>query len=336
VQVASERPSVRDWLSATDAPTLDGLRALPDGNVLAAEIGAFLAVHGHLGSGFDDLTLPSWRDEPALLLAEIAKRLRQPAAGGIAKARGQHLREEAEALATAVRARLAADPVQLSKFEATLAFARDIGPITEVHNYWIDRMAHATLRRFVRRVGERLVKLGVIGLTDDAFYLRRDEVPQLLRSSSPRGSLVTERRSQHASQRASAPPRYLGKAPESGPSGRFDGERLASGSPDLLQGTGASAGRVRGTARVTISSADFARVQPGDIIVCPSSNPSWVPLFAIAGGLITNTGGVLSHAAVVAREFGLPAVVGTGDATERIADGRTVELDGASGEVRLL
>ena len=93
---------------------------------------------------------------------------------------------------------------------------------------------------------------------------------------------------------------------------------------------------VRGPARVTLSQDDFGRIQPGDIIVCPSSNPSWVPVFTIAGGLVTNTGGVLSHAAVVAREFGLPAVVGTGDATTRIADGRLVEIDGTAGTVRLL
>jgi pyruvate,water dikinase len=87
---------------------------------------------------------------------------------------------------------------------------------------------------------------------------------------------------------------------------------------------------------VTRSQDDFGAVQPGDIIVCASSNPSWVPLFAIAGGLITDTGGVLSHAAVVAREFALPTVVGTGDATLRIADDRLVELDGSTGIVRLL
>ena len=132
------------------------------------------------------------------------------------------------------------------------------------------------------------------------------------------------------------PPRRVGKPAEDGGGDRFDGVRLTSSDPDELRGTGASAGIVRGPARVTLTQADFEAVRPGDIIVCPSSNPSWVPLFAIAGGLITNTGGVLSHAAVVAREFGLPAVVGTGDATTRIADGRLVELDGSSGIVRLL
>lgn len=104
----------------------------------------------------------------------------------------------------------------------------------------------------------------------------------------------------------------------------------------MLRGTGASAGVVRGPARVTLSQDDFDRIQPGDVIVCPSSNPSWVPVFTIAGGLVTNTGGVLSHAAVVAREFGLPAVVGAAEATTRIADGRIVEIDGTAGTVRLL
>ena len=104
----------------------------------------------------------------------------------------------------------------------------------------------------------------------------------------------------------------------------------------MLRGTGASAGVVTGPARVTLSQDDFGRIEPGDVIVCPSSNPSWVPVFTIAAGLVTNTGGVLSHAAVVAREFGLPAVVGTGDATTRIADGRLVEIDGTTGIVRLL
>ena len=117
---------------------------------------------------------------------------------------------------------------------------------------------------------------------------------------------------------------------------RFDGPRYESTVADEIRGTGASAGVARGPARVTLTQDDFGAVQPGDIIVCPSSNPSWVPLFAIAGGLITNTGGVLSHAAVVAREFELPAVVGTGDATTRIADGRLVEIDGTTGIVRLL
>lgn len=104
----------------------------------------------------------------------------------------------------------------------------------------------------------------------------------------------------------------------------------------LLTGTGASPGKATGVARVIAGPEEFARVKPGDILVCASSNPSWVLLFGIIRGLVTNTGGVLSHAAVVAREFGVPAVVGTGEATRRISDGQTVEVDGTAGEVRIL
>ena len=93
---------------------------------------------------------------------------------------------------------------------------------------------------------------------------------------------------------------------------------------------------MRGTARVVLTNDQFGQIQPGDIIVCPSSNPSWVPVFAIAGGLVTNTGGVLSHAAVVARELGLPAVVGVADATVHIADGRLIEIDGGRGIIDML
>jgi phosphoenolpyruvate synthase/pyruvate phosphate dikinase len=146
-----------------------------------------------------------------------------------------------------------------------------------------------------------------------------------------------ERRATFERQQAMTPPRYVGPVPKdtSAPD-RFDSAQVEQTTADELRGTGASAGIVRGPARLVASQDAFAAVQPGDIIVCPASNPSWVPVFTIAGGLITNTGGVLSHAAVVAREFGLPAVVGVTGATDRIADGRMVEIDGTAGTVRLL
>jgi pyruvate,water dikinase len=211
--------------------------------------------------------------------------------------------------------------------------------MTETHNYWIDRHAQSSLRRFVMRVGHRLAAEGVLADGADILYLHRDEIPAIARRPTDRRAIVDERRAATAHWRTIRPPRAVGKPADASTSDdvdRFDGARYTSTEPDELRGTGASAGTVRGTARLTLTQADFGAVQAGDIIVCPSSNPSWVPLFAIAGGLITDTGGVLSHAAVVAREFALPAVVGTGDATQKIADGRLVEIDGTSGIVRLL
>ena len=327
-------PEVADSIRQRDV-TASELAMRPEAAALMTGLDAFLAAHGHLGQGFDDLAMPSWAEDPDLLLTELAKRVEYPPAVGAGERRERQA-AKAEVLAAGVRARLADDPARLDRFEALLGFARLIGPLTEVHNYWIDRMAQSSLRRFVMRVAGRLVAAGVIDRPDDVFYLRRDEIPELLRRPADRRQVVVARRAEQARWAAIQPPRKIGAPSEDGEHDRFDGERFESTEPDELRGTGASAGIVRGRARVTRNQDDFGAVQPGDIIVCASSNPSWVPLFAIAGGLITDTGGVLSHAAVVAREFALPAVVGTGDATQRIADDRLVELDGSTGIVRLL
>ena len=332
---AAARPAVAAALRG-GARSVEALAAVSGGREFTAELRDFLNEHGHLGQSVDDLTLAAWADEPALLLAEVAKRLDHvPEAAETRRAR---LAREADALADAVRARLADQPEELDRFERLLDHARRIGPITETHNYWIDRMAQAHARRLALRAGARLTRDGVLDRPEDVFFLDRGEVAELLGDPIDHRSIVAERREVHERQRRSAPPRVVGKAadPPSGPADRFDGAVIESSEADVLRGTGASAGQVRGPARVVLTSAEFDRVRPGDVIVCPSSNPSWVPVFTIAGGLVTNTGGVLSHAAVVAREFGLPAVVGARGATSRILDGQLIEIDGTAGTVRLL
>jgi phosphohistidine swiveling domain-containing protein len=332
---AAGRPAVAAALREGKR-SLEALRELPDGPSYVAEVRAFLDEHGHLGQSFDDLPLASWGEEPALLLAEIAKRLDSPPEN--AEARRSRLAHEADELAEGVRARLADRLDELEQFDRILQAARRIGPITEIHNYWIDRKAQAQVRRLALRAGARLVRDGVLDRSEDLFYLDRAEVAELLLDPADRRALVSERRDAHERWRRFVPPHVVGKAPDppSGPADRFDGARIESTDADVLRGTGASAGQARGTARIILSSAEFDRVQRGDIIVCPSSNPSWVPVFTIAAGLVTNTGGVLSHAAVVAREFGLPAVVGAAGATTRISNGQQLEIDGTAGTVRIL
>lgn len=320
--------------SILDPVDLDGLRAHPGGDAFVDAVQAFLAEHGHLGQNHDDLRLASWGEAPRMLLGRIAARRR--AAVQPERARRAELRRRADELAAGVRAALAEKPDELARFEAVLAQARAIGWLTEGHNYWIDRLSQARLRTLSRRVGARLAREGVLEAPDDVFFLHRGEVGAAILDGVPRHDLVAARRAEHAVNERRTPPQFVGRAPDEPSEGRFDSPRVASTEADMLRGKGASAGVVRGPARVTLSQEDFGRIQPGDIVVCPSSNPSWVPIFTIAGGLVTNTGGVLSHAAVVAREFGLPAVVGTTDATTRIADGRLVEIDGTAGTVRLL
>lgn len=332
---AMAAPAVAAALRSPDPQTRDDLLGVEGGPAFVAHLDAFLAEHGHLGQPCDDLLFPSWMEEPSLFLGELANRVDR--ATPTAADRRAMLRNEAHTLAARTRERLADRPETLARFERLLALGRDIGPLTEGHNYWIDRMAQARLRHLSTRVGRRLAAEGTIERADDVFFLERADIAAALIAPHDLRDLIAERRASHARQREVLPPKIVGAASSStsGTGDRFDGAAIASDVAGELRGTGASVGVARGIARVALSPDDFHRIHPGDIIVCPSSNPSWVPVFAIAGGLVTNTGGVVSHAAVVAREFGLPAVVGVSDATDLITDGQVIEIDGRSGIVRL-
>ena len=332
---AAAIPVLNERLRTGEPATIEEIEELDGSAEFVAQLRAFLAVHGHLGQIGEDLGQASWLEDPAPLLADIGKRLAEPPAP--ARERWAARAAESEAIAGRVRDLLADRPDELAEFETLLAAAREIGPLTEGHNYWIDRMCSDRLRRLALRVGRRLVREGTLDVADDIMFLTRREVPQILDGSLDARSIVADRRREHVRRESLEPPRVVGKpkAASSEPD-RFDGKRFEPDSDGTLRGTGASAGVVRGPARVVFGPEDFDRVVRGDIIVAPASNPGWVPLFSIAAGFVTDTGGVLSHAAVVAREFGLPAVVGMGDATKRIADGRIVEIDGAAGLVRFV
>ena len=163
-----------------------------------------------------------------------------------------------------------------------------------------------------------------------------------------RRRLAGARRAEMAYFRTIAPPPALGTPPAGPPPtdplnvaiGKFFGAPPpapdAAAEPGVLRGTAGSPGTARGPARVVRSLAEAGRLRPGDVLVAETTAPPWTPLFATAAAIVTDTGGVLSHCAVVAREYGLPAVVGTGAATATIQDGQLVEVDGDAGLVRLL
>ncbi len=327
-------PAVAALIVEDPDRALDHLVTAGGGPEFLADLESFLNVHGHLGQPFDDLTYPSWQEEPALLLREVRKRLLQPQEEPEVQRR--RLAAEADALADRLRARLSNDPARLHEFDQILTHARTVGPLTEGHNYWLDRMLHANVHRFARRIGRRLVDAGVIEDFRDVFFLSAAEVSSVLRTPVDLSALVEERKDLHRRWSQVRPPKYLGAPSTEARAGRFDAPMAAQSDGGILRGVGASAGSRRGPVRIVRSPDDFGRVQAGDVLVCPSSNPSWVPLFGIIAALITDTGGPLSHAAVVAREFGVPAVVGTGEATQRLRDGQRVEVNGTTGEVAIL
>ena len=227
------------------------------------------------------------------------------------------------------------------EFEALLACALANNPLTESHNLYLDQMSDAATKRVIAEFAQRLHAAGILADPDEIAYLSVYELLQWgYGLGNPLQPVIAARRSEYAYYRQLTPPPFIGKAPvpadESGID-RFNGPAAPfTNAPGTIRGIGASAGIVQGRALVVHSYREALALQPGDILVCERTDPTWTPLFVIASGLVTDLGGSLSHAAVVAREYRLPAVVGTHVATQQIGQGEWIEVDGVQGIVRLL
>ncbi|MBC3191543.1 phosphoenolpyruvate synthase [Pseudonocardia sp. C8] len=297
--------------------------------VLARELDAFLAEHGHRAVAEIDLGLPRWSDDPSHLLGALANYLRDD--GGdppdVRFARGARAAEAAVARVvdrvrerSAWRARLTA---------LALDRTRRLAGMREEHKDLLVRLL-AAARAELAAVGAELADRGLLDDPTDVFFLELDEAGAALDGVDHRDR-VRARRDEYTRELARRHvPRVLlsdGTEPEAEPG------TGPAGADGALTGSPASAGTVTAPARVVLA-PDGAHVEPGEILVCPSTDPGWTPLFLTAGGLVMEMGGSNSHGAVVAREYGIPAVVGVAGATERIASGDLLTVDGGAGLVR--
>ncbi|HEX4744522.1 MAG TPA: PEP/pyruvate-binding domain-containing protein [Candidatus Limnocylindria bacterium] len=300
---------------------------------------AFVAAHGNLGSSGEDVAEPTWQDDRGLLMAELDRRAAHPEEDP--DARTARLIAEGDAIAARTRELLRDRPADLAAFEEILAAARAVGPLTEEHNYVLDRQIQARTGRLIRAVGARMAREDLLGDAADIWHFEPEEISAALRGEQQIRGLTAARAAEFASWQRLRHPKVLGSPiPPPAPIGsaqRVDlWHRTAQDETGVIKGQPASSGRVRGRARLVRSGADFGKMTRGDVLVCRSSNVSWIPLFTIAAAVVTDVGGSLSHAAVVAREFGVPAVVGCAVALETLRDGQLVEVDGDRGIVRPL
>ena len=254
-----------------------------------------------------------------------------------------------EDLTAKIRAKLADNPEQLAKFDEYYEAAQYAVPLTEDHAFYIDQMGVVLLRTFVLAVGDALVRDGVIADRSDVFFLHQDEVRDALVNGGDRRETVTKRRASVEAAAQASPPGAVGTPPGPPPPGFVDPfmdaivTRLlgikppAEGEvdPAVIDGVAGSPGIYRGVARVVKSLDEAGDLEDGEIMVCEMTLPPWVPMFSIAGAVVSDVGGVMSHCAIVAREFGIPAVVGTVDGTTRIKTGQTITVDGIKGDVYL-
>ena len=221
-----------------------------------------------------------------------------------------------------------------------------MAPLTPDHHFYIDQGANAHLRLVLMEVGRKLVDMGRLDEPDDVMFLRYNELRGLIGSATAieaRATVAGRRLERQAAERV-RPRDWVGTVTPSqlafpylvnwGYPDRF--YQKQSDDERFITGLGASAGIVEGIARVVRTVDEFDDVRDGDILVCQMTNPAWVVLFTKIAGLVTDTGGTTSHPAVLAREFGIPAVIGTSVATHRIVTGDRLKIDGTAGRVEIL
>lgn len=297
-----------------------------EGEEWRVRFGEHLARFGHTVYNLDVVN-PVPADDPAPLLATVRMYLRGE--GTDPHRRQAALAARRDGLTAAVRARL--DPVRRMGFDRLLRWAQTVAPLREDALADVG-LAWPLIRRMLAELGRRLAEAGRIERADDVFWLRRDEV---LGRAVPAGA-VAERRALWRGRRLVTPPQVL-------PQGTWI-DRLSSFMPaveqthagPVIKGTAASSGRVTAPARVLAGPADFGRMRSGDVLVTAITTPAWTSLFAMASAVVTDIGGPLSHSSIVAREYGIPAVLGTNVATRRIPDGARLLVDGDAGTVTLL
>lgn len=232
------------------------------------------------------------------------------------------------------------------KLKAALDGSLKMNPLTPDHHFYIDQGTNARLRTVLLAVGRKFVDADIIDDPEDIMFLRYNELRALVGDASAYDAreIVSDRRDEHEEATSKRPPDWLGTATE---------EALAFPYADLwgfpdkfyrkpptkageITGLAASPGVIEAKARVITSMDQFNSVEKGEVLVCKMTNPAWVVLFTQIAGLVTDAGGTTSHSAVVSREFGLPAVVGTSVATKDIKTGDTVRVNGTTGIVEIL
>ena len=284
------------------------------------------------GVGEIDITRPRWSEHPTALVPVILGLVKheQPGAGERRFERGrqaawtkqQELLQRLRALPDG--ARKAAEAERMIDRVRTFAGYREYPKNGLVSRYFVSKQA-------LLAEAARLAEDGVLADKEDVFYLTFHEFHDVVRTHRLDAHLIRRRKDEFRSYRALTPPRVL----------TSDGEVLAGeyrrdDSPTgALIGLPVSAGTVEGRARVILDMSD-AHLEPGDILVTVHTDPSWSPLFVAVAGLVTEVGGLMTHGAVIAREYGLPAVVGVRDATRLILDGQRIRVHGTDGYVEVL
>ncbi len=330
--VARGHPEVGSCLTGGH-PTREEVGTVAGGGAFVAALDAFLERYGMRGPAEIDISRPRWRDQPASILRTVAGSLKSAEEGGH---RAHHTQLAAEADAVAARligeaGRGAFGWARRPLVRRFVRVHREHLPLREHPKFMLVR-ALDLVRRTVLEAADQLLAQGRIDQADDVWFLELAELADVLDDASqPVRDRIAERRAAHLRYQRLYPPRVLTSEGES-PVVHHATDSLPEGA---LAGSPVSAGVVEGPAHV-IRDPDREVLNPGEILVAPFTDPGWTPLFLNAAGLVMEVGGLMTHGSVVAREYGIPAVVCVPEATTRIKTGQRIRVDGEQGFVEFL
>lgn len=317
---------------------LDRLRAKDDATSqeLVAAFDDFLFEFGSRSTQEWDVFPPDWETHPEIALG-LLNHLRKLPDDKAPTATGVRVREEREALVAELRERLAGNPEALGALENAMHALSVWMPARERSKTNFIRGLHE-VRLPLREIGKRFEASGLLEKFEDLALLRLDEVDKLIGDPSV-ADVIAERKEWQKELEALDPPFVItsGAVPtpdtweqRSGPS-----SQPIAQAGDILPGLAACAGTVTGVARVILDPAEADELEPGEILVAPETDPGWTPLFTSCSAVVVNVGSPLSHAAIVSRELGIPAVLAVEQATKRIKTGTLITVDGAAGTVTI-
>lgn len=319
-----------------------GLSSSEEGQEFIKHLNAFLDVYGYRPTGFD-ISFPTWKEDQTFIFLNVKNYLAQPPRD-LDKEKTELIAESEKYLAEILK-KLEGD-ARLDAFDKAYQASRELWHLKEDHAFFIDQGSNAMMRIIIAHIGRRLAEIGYLDNPEDVFYITLDELRAGLEGNASEDikANAKERRAYRDQYSAVIPPKFLGTMPPEGSDTFASAFRRMSGPITLLEsdldagilrGVPGSAGVTTGTARVIRAPEEFGKIRPGDVLVCTSTSPTWTPLFGSVSALVSDSGGVLSHTAIVAREYKLPAVVGVNSGTATISDGQLITVDGDRGVVTI-
>lgn len=316
---------------------INHLQSFTAGRDLLRELENFLQTYGWRSVKSHDFIEETWVENPLYAISIIQNFVRNDFDFNQQFQEKKMNREKAYATVMKAADDHHVSPEKKATFDKLYQWAFDASSIRDDHHFYIDAMLDAKARVFLLNVADLLVSEGLLETKEMIWFVYDDELLDALQEKSSLIEISTRRQQEHVDHEHYQPPAYFGNP--TGEEKQFVAmmagslEEDSRNSENQIYGVGASGGIASGPAKVLHSSYDFDKLEPGDVLVCKMTTPVWTSLFQEAVAVITNTGGMLSHSAIIAREYKLPAVLGTQVATESITDGEWVRVNGTTGLV---